>query len=113
MSLGLPTEAHMMGSERVRSSFTRTGGYAGIAITNTIDTATLSIDRANQLRQLIDTTDFFRLPPAITSRPPHPDRFQYTLTVEKDGQYHTVVVNEEAVPEALKPLITWLMDTAQ
>jgi hypothetical protein len=107
-NLGSYPQAYAKEGEVVRIYFERTGGIAGMTMATTFDSATLSVDEANQLRQLIDTADFFHLPPNFSSLPPHPDRFQYKLTIEESGKCHTVVVNEEAVPEALRPLIKWL-----
>ena len=97
----------------MRISFERTGGFAGMRLTTTVDTATLPPEEANQLRQLVEAADFFHLPATITSPSPQPDRFQYRLTVEENGQQHTVRVSEAAAPDALRPLIEWLMDAAR
>lgn len=92
----------------VRIGFERVGGIAGISVIKTVDDATLSVKEASQLKRLIDSSDFFHLPSNLSSRPPYPDRYQYKITVEKDGQSHTVVVNEGAIPERLQPLLEWL-----
>lgn len=97
----------------MRISFERTGGFAGMSLTTTVDTATLPPEKANQLTQLVATADFFHLPATITSRTPQPDSFEYSLTVEEDGQQHTVRVSEQAVPSALRPLLKWLMEAAR
>jgi len=93
----------------MRMTFERTGGFAGITMTKVFDTSTLPESEANQLRQLVNAADFFRLPATITSTTPQPDRFQYQLTVEENGKQHTVEVSEQAVPGTLRPLLEWLM----
>lgn len=97
----------------MRISFERTGGFAGISRTTTVDTATLPPEEANQLRQLVEAADFFHLPATITPPTPQPDRFQYQLTVEENGQQHTVRVSEQAAPDALRRLLEWLMDAGR
>ncbi|WP_228058080.1 protealysin inhibitor emfourin [Nostoc sp. LEGE 12447] len=97
-------------NEIIQITLERTGGFAGITTTKIVNTANLPIDKANQLRQLIHNADFFNLPTNINSKPPHPDRFKYKIIVEKNGQRHTVVVNEEAVTRELQPLIKWVRD---
>jgi hypothetical protein len=97
----------------MRMTFERTGGFAGITMTKVFDTTTLPENEANQLRQLVDAADFFRLPATITSNTPQPDRFQYQLTVEENGKQHTVEVSEQAVPGTLRPLLEWLTAAAR
>lgn len=96
----------------MRINFERTGGFAGMQITKLVDTANLTGDEANQLRLLVDTANFFSLPATINSNT-QADRFQYQITVEDNGQKHTVVVSEQAAPGTLKPLLEWLMAAAR
>jgi hypothetical protein len=97
----------------MRMTFERTGGFAGITMTKVFDTADLPENEANQLCQLIDAADFFRLPKTIASTSKQPDRFQYQLKVEDNGKQHTVEVSEQAVPGTLRPLLDWLMAGAR
>jgi hypothetical protein len=86
----------------------RTGGFTGIPLTKTIDSATLSQQEATRLHQLMAAADFFKLPSTIPFTP-QPDRFQYQIIVEQEGKQHSVTVGETAVPAKLKPLLNWLM----
>lgn len=97
----------------MRMTFERTGGFAGITLTKVFDTADLPENEANQLRQLVDAANFFRLPKTITSNSKQPDRFQYQLKVEDNGKQHTVEVSEQAAPGTLRPLLDWLMTAAR
>ena len=97
----------------MRMTFERTGGFAGITMTKVFDTADLPANEANQLRQLVDAANFFRLPKTITSNSQQPDRFHYQLNVEDNGKQHTVEVSEKAVPGTLRPLLDWLMAGAR
>jgi hypothetical protein len=102
-----------MRQNTLRLSVERTGGFAGVTITTTVDAAGLPPDEARRLRQMVDEADFFNLPRKITTRSPQPDRFQYELRVEANGRQHTVTVSEEAMPPKLKPLVKWLMEAAR
>jgi hypothetical protein len=97
----------------LRVFFERSGGFAGIRIATTIDAANLSPEQVEKLKQLIQDADFFHLPAVIASHPPQPDRFQYKIEVDQDGQQHVVVVGEASIPAGLRPLVTWLMDLAK
>ncbi|MBW4692767.1 MAG: hypothetical protein KME27_13495 [Lyngbya sp. HA4199-MV5] len=90
----------------------RSGGYTGIPITITVDTATLAPDNVNQLRRLVDAADFFHVP-APPSTPAQPDRFEYEITVQEGDRKHTIAFEEAAIPESLKPLVHWLVETAR
>ena len=96
----------------MRINFERSGGFAGMVISKVVDSTSLSPDKANQMRQLVDAADLFRLPSTITSRTTQPDRFQYRLTLEDNGKQHTVEVGEQAVPGTLRPLLEWIMAAA-
>jgi len=97
----------------MRITFERTGGFAGINKTTTVDTATLPPHDADVLPRLVEVADFFHLATQITSPTPQSDRFQYKLTVEDNGQQHTVTVSEAALPSTLRPLIEWLTNIAR
>ena len=86
----------------------RTGGFTGIPLTKTVDTATLSQQEAIRLHQMMAAADFFKLPSTIPSIP-QPDRFQYQITVEQEGKLHSVAIGEAAVPANLKTLLDWVM----
>ncbi|MBD2777956.1 protealysin inhibitor emfourin [Iningainema tapete] len=92
----------------MRISFERTGGFAGISRSKTVDTSTMPESEAKQLPQLLEAANFYNLPANITAPPNQPDRFQYTLTVEDQGEEHSVTVSEAAMPGTLRPLIEWL-----
>jgi hypothetical protein len=95
-------------SNKMRISFERTGGFAGISRTKSVDTADIPANEADQLPQLVEASDFFNLPEKIPASTTQADRFQYTLTVEDEGRKHTVNVSEAALPGTLRPLIEWL-----
>jgi hypothetical protein len=67
---------------------------------------------ARTLARLIADARFFdqpeQFPPSGTA-----DGFGYTITVEMNGQRHTVNVDEGKVPAELQPLVEWLSGRAQ
>jgi hypothetical protein len=90
----------------------RSGGFTGMPLTIKVDTAALSPAQVTQLRHLVDATDFFHLP-ATTATPAQPDRYEYEVTVQEGDRTHTITFGDVAVPERLKPLLSWLMETAR
>ncbi|MGD0017519.1 MAG: protealysin inhibitor emfourin [Verrucomicrobiia bacterium] len=97
----------------MRITFTRSGGFAGVRLRAVVNEEELSAETAAQLRQLVDEADCFRLPGEISADRKQPDRFQYELLLE-DGEHHnSILVDEEAAPPALQPLLEWLTDVAR
>jgi hypothetical protein len=90
-------------------TFERSGGFAGLITTKTIETDKLPSADAQTLQRLIQSADFFKLPSTIDGSG-QPDRFQYQITVEDNNRHHSVEVGETSVPGTLRPLIDWLMD---
>jgi hypothetical protein len=91
----------------------RTGGFAGMSRTMTVDTTSIPKETANLLPQLLEESNFFNLPAYIDSPSPQPDRLQYQLTIEDNGQTHSVSVGESSIPTNLKPLIEWVNNAAR
>jgi len=90
----------------------RSGGFTGMPLTLSIDTAHLAPEQATHLRHLVEAADFFHLP-ATVSVPAQPDRFEYEVTVREGDRKHTVTVGEAAMPERLKPLLAWVIEAAR
>ncbi len=97
----------------MKISFEQTGGIAGLRFATTVDTAGLSPEDAQKLRQMVVDADFFNLPARIVSPRPQPDRFQYKLQAQENNRQHTVTVSEEALPAGLAPLVKWLGEEAR
>jgi hypothetical protein len=92
----------------MRLSLERTGGFAGISKRINVDTNQLSQQQAEELSQLVAAADLFRLPAQMISTNRQVDRFQYQITIEDNGQRHTVTASETALPNTLKTLVEWL-----
>jgi hypothetical protein len=92
---------------QIRCTFERSGGFANVPLRIQFDTNNMPVDQAGTLRTLIDNADFFNLPRRTIG--PGADRYQYTINVEAGGRRHTVTLSEGAVPDALRPLIDFLL----
>lgn len=82
-------------------------------IVATLDTDTLPPDEARQIQVMVDSVKFFDLP----SKSPKPrkgaDYFQYKITVEKEGQEHTVETTDPKMRPSLRPLVDFLANKAR
>jgi hypothetical protein len=93
-------------------NFTRTGGFAGLRLTRTVDTDTLPPEQAAEISKLITQSAFFQLPEKLLPATPRPDRFEYELSVEAEKQNHSIVVSDAACPDSLRPLLNYLTTLA-
>lgn len=96
----------------MRISLERSGGFANIPLQVSVDTETLPSEQSVQLRQWIETAQFFDLPSNRVT-PMQPDRFQYQITVEEGDRQHSIMVSESAMSNQLKPLVQWLTTYAR
>jgi hypothetical protein len=87
----------------------RRGGFAGIAMTATLDTSELADDDAVGAEAALAELDG----DAPAPEPPHPDAFQYEIATEQEGMARSVVLNEGDVPDALRPLLDEAMKRAE
>jgi hypothetical protein len=97
----------------MKASIVRTGGFAGIQMTTTVDTDTLEPEDVRQLQQLVKSSEFFSLPATIVVSKSQPDRFQYKVTIEDGSKTHTVTVGETSLPSTIKPLLDFLNQNAK
>jgi len=111
LSGGFDAKGNVIEKSAMQITVERSGGFTGMPLTRTVDTATLSPAQAAQLRHLLETADFFHLP-ATPSMPAQPDRFEYEVTIQEGDRNHMLRFGEAAVPETLRPLLNWLMKTA-
>jgi emfourin len=96
----------------MRIDFTRTGGFAGMRLTISVDTQELAPDQASNLTKLVSDAAFFDLPERIMPEAPGPDRFEYMLTIAESKKTHSVLVHDAAAPESLRPLLNYLTTLA-
>jgi hypothetical protein len=97
----------------MKIDFKRSGGFAGMLVEASIDTATLPPDQADKLHQLVQNAGFFDLP----ARPGGPakgaDQFQYTVTVKEEGRRHSVETSDGTAQASLRPLLRELTRLAR
>ncbi len=92
--------------------FTRTGGFAGMRLSCSVDTDQLPADQATELNTLLGNAAFFELPDKIVPDKQQPDRFEYRLNVDAGDKSHSVTVSDAAAPESLRPLLNYLTTLA-
>jgi len=91
----------------------RTGGFAGIKLKGSLDSATLPLSQARRLELLLRKSDFFNLPSVLDSDKPAADRFSYKVTVETENKTHTVEAGEAAIPLTMRPFLDFLTRSIQ
>jgi hypothetical protein len=92
----------------MKVSIVRGGGVAGLVTTTAIDSDSLSAEQARALTTQVEEAGVFDLPPQLIGEADHPDQLTYSLTVEDVDRAHTVVMTEDALPESIRTLISWV-----
>jgi len=92
----------------MKIQFERTGGFAGIKLKKSLDSANLSPSEAKDLESLLERSQFFDLPPERIKSSQGPDRFCYKLTIEAERGTRTMEVGEASLPLSMRPLLHWL-----
>jgi len=91
----------------MKIKFRQTGGFAGLAKSVEIDSRTISGEESEHLEQLLVKSCFFDQPEpakkAVT------DDEQYSISVETEGRFRTFHGNRSTLPDAMKPLIKYLL----
>jgi len=96
----------------MKVEFARSGGFANIPLTVTLDTASMPAAMAKDLEGKIAAADFFHLPGTIGDNAELRDAQRYTVTVTTPERRHTVAVTEGA-PPALQALVDHLVVAAK
>jgi hypothetical protein len=98
----------------MRLTLTRSGGFAGIMRPPvTLDTSALPVADARKVESLLESARFFQLP-SLLGAVAQPDRFQFTLEVERpDGVKHSVTFNEQAAGDELQEIIRRIQGAAR
>lgn len=97
----------------MRVKLERSGGFANVRRSVTVDAAALTPERADELRRLVAAADLGTFSENPTPLAGKPDRFIYRLTIEDEKAEHTVTVSEDAASEDLQRLVEWLQQTAE
>jgi hypothetical protein len=80
----------------------RSGGFIGAPMTRELDTVKVSQQQSIELETLVGAADFFNLKDALTQEP---DRFQYSIKVNNQGQSHEIHVTETQMSDNLYALM--------
>ena len=90
--------------------FERSGGFAGILTSVSVDTSSLPSEQAGQIQKIVENANFFNLSPIPPQSKRGPaDYFTYKITVESDdGRTHTLECTDIAMQPSIKPLIDFL-----
>jgi hypothetical protein len=92
----------------MKVSVVRGGGFAGLITTTTADSEALPPEHAGALEEKVNQSGVLDLPEKLSGPTRQPDRFNFEVTIEKEGRTHKVVAAEEELPENLKSLISWV-----
>ena len=94
--------------------FARSGGFAGLRLELSLDTASLDKEDASAMEKLVQEAAFFDLPSGSVHRHTGADKFEYRIRISSSRHSeHVVVVPETAVPASLEPLLTRLCALAR
>jgi hypothetical protein len=99
----------------LRVYFKQTGGIGGWTSEYSADDSTLPPADVKHLRQFIEDTNFFHLPPEVGNGAPIADGFTYRLFLAVGRRNHTVETYDGSGPAespALLELIDWLKQRA-
>lgn len=93
----------------MKIEFERSGGFAGIHTTVTIDSQELAEADSQQLQELIEAATFFALP-RLLNNPSLiiSDQFHYKVTIQDEERDHTVETTDGGAPDTLRPLLRHL-----
>jgi hypothetical protein len=93
----------------------RSGGFAGMIMSTTVDTNTLSSNEVNELQGLIEKSQFFELSSesveeaSSKTKKGAADYFTYKVTVQNGDGQHTVEWNDLSMQPNLKRLVDFLV----
>jgi hypothetical protein len=85
-------------------TFERSGGVVGNEIYFELELESLSAEMASRLQKLIDDADFFNIP-ANLGMTATTEEFQYKISVDNGGEYHSIRTTDTTMPKALSPLV--------
>lgn len=94
--------------ELITIEFERTGGFAGIPVRVILNGNLLDAEEVTLVKQLVESSGFFLLSSRDLKAAAGNDQFQYRIAIATTRQKHEVVLDEQQVPEKLKPLIRFL-----
>jgi hypothetical protein len=107
----------VQGEVGMRVEFTTEGGLAyfpGLSKPVIIDSNQLSVADVAELKQSLEAVQFFALPEEIGQPAPGAaDYRRYTITVEEEGNHHTVTLIEPIFEPNIQRLLSFLKAQAK
>ncbi len=95
-------------NEPIIIEFERTGGFAGITLSNTINSNELPADEAAKLKELLFNADLTDQCFETEEKAASPDQFFYRFTVKIGEKEFTCHYQENQLPPSARPLIRYL-----
>lgn len=99
-------------TSHIRAELRRTGGFTDRSLRVVLDSATLPLDQARELRRLVQDLDLTRVGAEIGAAC-RADLTRYQLAVECGGRHWRATVAEPTVPAELRPLLRFLTRAAR
>jgi len=93
---------------RVRVDVVRTGGFAGLEMRRSADTASLPESEARQLVALVEDLDVEALQREAVPTRTVPDAFTYDIVISSAGRTVRLHAEDPNVPAQLRPLIQFM-----
>ena len=94
----------------VRVDVVRSGGFAGMSVSGSVDTASLPPAEAEEVTRLVSGLDLPALAAGPSLAPARgADRFQYDVTISRGPDSSFLSLPESAVPESLRPLLSLVL----
>lgn len=90
----------------------KSGGFAGLIQTRSVDSKDLSANDAAMLTELLEHSGLYEASREAPA-PSQPDRFQYTVALENAGEIRAASASEEACSPGLKALIDFVEDKSK
>src|SRR5262245_44213025 len=99
-----------MSGEPFRIDFERSGGFAGVSLTSSVDSTQLDPAQAAELESLLDSVE---AAPAEPVSAHGADRFQYDLKVTQGGQEKSFTWGDGNLSEEQRRLVELLTEQAR
>lgn len=97
-----------MSDEQDRIEVQRSGGFAGIELSGSADIDALPADEARELLAFVDQLDV-NPPPRAAPSAAGADRFQYQVTVTREGKRRTLLLSETDLTPAQRDLLSRIL----
>jgi hypothetical protein len=88
----------------------RSGGFAGITTTFSVDEKSFTLDESHQLEELLNKARFFDMLSKSASREHGADYYIYHITIENEGRKNTVKATDIEMSQGLRELINFIMN---